>query len=106
VQVVRWQLEHLDRAVTDRSLNGFIKAIIRSDGTILGADIVSARAGETVQEFALAMDHGLKLDKLASSMHIYPTYAVGVQQLAGEHRLRPLASSRLLQVLRQLGRFS
>jgi pyruvate/2-oxoglutarate dehydrogenase complex dihydrolipoamide dehydrogenase (E3) component len=105
VQVVRWQLDRLDRAVTDRSLNGFMKIIIRGDGTILGADIVSARAGETVHELALAMDHGVKLDELASSMHIYPTYAVGVQQLAAEHRLRALDSSRLLKVLRQLGRF-
>jgi pyruvate/2-oxoglutarate dehydrogenase complex dihydrolipoamide dehydrogenase (E3) component len=78
--VVNWSLDHVDRAVTDRSFNGFIEVITRADGTIVGADIVSPRAGETVHEFALAMDYRLKLGELSSTMHVYPTYAVGLQQ--------------------------
>jgi pyruvate/2-oxoglutarate dehydrogenase complex dihydrolipoamide dehydrogenase (E3) component len=103
VRVVTWSLDHVDRAVTDRSFNGFIKVITRADGTIVGADIVSPRAGETVHEFALAMDHRLKLGELSSTMHVYPTYAVGVQQLAADERVRGLQHSRWVKVLRQVG---
>jgi pyruvate/2-oxoglutarate dehydrogenase complex dihydrolipoamide dehydrogenase (E3) component len=104
VRVVSWSLDHVDRAVTDRSFNGFIKVITRADGTIVGADIVSPRAGETVHEFALAMDHRLKLGELSSTMHVYPTYAVGVQQLAADERVRGVQQSRWIKLLRQVGR--
>jgi pyruvate/2-oxoglutarate dehydrogenase complex dihydrolipoamide dehydrogenase (E3) component len=103
VRVVSWSLDHVDRAVTDRSSNGFIKVITRADGTVVGADIVSPRAGETVHEFALAMDHRLKLGELSSTMHVYPTYAVGVQQLAADERVRGLQQSRWINLLRRAG---
>jgi hypothetical protein len=52
------------------------------------------RAGEIIQEFALAIDCRMKFGDLASSIHISPTYATGVQQLAAEVRLESVASSR------------
>jgi pyruvate/2-oxoglutarate dehydrogenase complex dihydrolipoamide dehydrogenase (E3) component len=75
VRVTRWALDHVDRAVTDQDLNGFIKVVHRPDGDVLGAQIVAARAGEIIQEFALAIDQRIKLGDLASSIHVYPTYA-------------------------------
>ncbi len=37
-----------------------------------------------IHEFALAISEGLKLDALAGFMHVYPTVATAVGQLAGE----------------------
>jgi len=102
IRVARWSLEHLDRAVTDHDLEGFIKVVHRRDGEILGAQIVAARAGEMIQEFALAIDQRLKLADLASSIHVYPTYAIGVQQLAIEVQLESVATSRTVRFARGL----
>jgi hypothetical protein len=44
----------------------------------------------------------IKLGELASSMHIYPTYAIWVQQLAAELRLESLSASRTVKLARRL----
>ena len=64
--------------------------------------IVAARAGDIIQEFALAIDRRINLGDLASSIHVYPTYATGIQQLAAEVRLESAAHSRLLKLARGL----
>jgi pyruvate/2-oxoglutarate dehydrogenase complex dihydrolipoamide dehydrogenase (E3) component len=102
VRVARWRLDHLDRAITDQDLRGFIKVVHRPNGEVLGAQIVAARAGEIVHEFSLAIDQRIKLGDLASSIHVYPTYATGVQQLAAELRLNSLAASRTVKLARRL----
>jgi len=104
VRVARWHLSHLDRAVTDQDQRGFIKVVYRRNGEVLGAQIVAARAGEIIQEFALAIDQRIKLGDLASSIHVYSTYATGVQQLAAEVRLESLATSGMVKFARALGR--
>lgn len=104
VRVARWHLSHLDRAVTDQDQHGFIKVVYRRNGEVLSAQIVAARAGEIIQEFALAIDQRIKLGDLASSIHVYPTYATGVQQLAAEVRLESLATSGMVKFARALGR--
>lgn len=104
VRVASWKLDHVERAVTEQDLAGFIKVVHRRNGTVLGAQIVAARAGEIIQEFALAIDRRIKLGDLASSIHVYPTYATGVQQLAAEVRLESVARSRLLRLARRVVR--
>jgi pyruvate/2-oxoglutarate dehydrogenase complex dihydrolipoamide dehydrogenase (E3) component len=106
VRVSRWQLDRLDRAVTDQDLRGFIKVVQRPSGRILGAQIVAARAGELIAELALAIDHRLRSADLASTLHVYPTYAIGVQQLAAEVQVDAAVRSRLVKLARgvaQLG---
>jgi pyruvate/2-oxoglutarate dehydrogenase complex dihydrolipoamide dehydrogenase (E3) component len=102
IRVARWRLDHLDRAMTDQDLRGFIKVVHRPNGEVLGAQIVAARAGEIVHEFSIAIDQRITLGALASSMHVYPTYAIGVQQLAAEVRLDSLAASRTVKLARRL----
>ena len=45
------------------------------DGTLLGATIVAARAGEMIHEWIVVLEHGVKVGDLASDIHVYPTYA-------------------------------
>jgi pyruvate/2-oxoglutarate dehydrogenase complex dihydrolipoamide dehydrogenase (E3) component len=54
----------------------------RKDGTILGATIVAARAGEAITELIVAIKHGLKVADLAGAIHAYATYSTCIQQMA------------------------
>ncbi|MEM7336558.1 MAG: FAD-dependent oxidoreductase, partial [Chloroflexota bacterium] len=54
-------LDRVDRAVTDSSINGFIKVLHLENGRILGATIVAERAGEMINEFALSIKNKLSI---------------------------------------------
>jgi len=84
VRVVLREIDRVDRAVCENDRDGFIKVVYKKDGRLLGATIVAERAGEAITEFALALRHGLKLADLAATIHVYPTYSSGVQQLAAQ----------------------
>ncbi|WP_201294862.1 MULTISPECIES: NAD(P)/FAD-dependent oxidoreductase [unclassified Nocardiopsis] len=85
-------LNEVDRAVVTGRTDGFVKIIAgprrllgdTGGGRVLGATIVSERAGEMVHELALAMRTGMFTGRLAQTVHAYPTYAVGVQQAAAQ----------------------
>ncbi|MCC6179873.1 MAG: FAD-dependent oxidoreductase [Chloroflexi bacterium] len=82
VRVFTLPLARVDRAQAEEDRHGLVKLVYRPNGKILGAHIVAARAGEMIQEVITAMDQGKTLRHLASAMHVYPTYSVGVQQAA------------------------
>jgi hypothetical protein len=50
---------------------------------ILGATIVGEHAGELIAEFVLAMRHGLGLNKLLGTIHVYPTWMEANKYAAG-----------------------
>jgi len=74
VEVVRYGLDDLDRAIADGAAGGWVKVLVKP-GTdrVLGASIVGAHAGELISEFITAMTHGLGLKKIMGTIHIYPT---------------------------------
>jgi pyruvate/2-oxoglutarate dehydrogenase complex dihydrolipoamide dehydrogenase (E3) component len=84
VTVYRWEMTHTDRAICEDDRDGFIKLVAKKDGSLLGATVVNARAGETITEFIVTMKQGLKVSDLAGAIHAYPTYSTPVQQLAAE----------------------
>ena len=85
VEVVRYGLEDLDRAITDGENRGFVKIILaQGSDRILGATIVGARAAELLAELVLAMKHGLGLAKVLGTIHVYPTYSEANRNAAGE----------------------
>ncbi|MFV2104478.1 dihydrolipoyl dehydrogenase family protein [Micromonospora sp. LOL_024] len=69
--------EHVDRAVTDGRTDGFTHLVIGPGGRLLGATVVSPRAGESIVELAAAMRRGAKARDVAATVHAYPTYADG-----------------------------
>jgi pyruvate/2-oxoglutarate dehydrogenase complex dihydrolipoamide dehydrogenase (E3) component len=50
---------------------------------ILGATIVADHAGDLLVEFVAAMKHGIGLDKILGTIHIYPTLAEANKYAAG-----------------------
>ncbi|MGE0621795.1 MAG: NAD(P)/FAD-dependent oxidoreductase [Pseudomonadales bacterium] len=87
VEVVRYGLDDLDRALTEGQAEGWVKVLVKP-GTdrILGAQVVGAEAGELIGEFVLAMTHGLGLKKLMGTIHVYPTRMEAVKLTAGAWR--------------------
>jgi pyruvate/2-oxoglutarate dehydrogenase complex dihydrolipoamide dehydrogenase (E3) component len=104
IQIRRWDMDHVDRAVCENEVDGFIKVIATKDGTILGATIVAARAGEAIAELVLAMKQKLKLTDLAGAIHAYPTYSTAVQQLAADFAVESVLSGTKGRVLRGLAK--
>ena len=83
VRVWRRDLAHSDRARTESAADGELR-IVTAKGRIVGAHVLAPNAGEVIGELALAIDRGLKLADLATVIHVYPTIALAIQQLAGE----------------------
>jgi pyruvate/2-oxoglutarate dehydrogenase complex dihydrolipoamide dehydrogenase (E3) component/uncharacterized membrane protein YdjX (TVP38/TMEM64 family) len=89
VEVAKYGLDDLDRAIADSADHGFVKVLTPpGKDSILGATIVGEHAGDLLAEFVLAMKHGIGLNKLLGTIHIYPTmseankYAAGVWKRA------------------------
>jgi pyruvate/2-oxoglutarate dehydrogenase complex dihydrolipoamide dehydrogenase (E3) component/uncharacterized membrane protein YdjX (TVP38/TMEM64 family) len=99
-EVTRYGIDDLDRAIADSEDEGFVKVLtVPGRDRILGATIVSAHAGDLLTEFVLAMKQGLGLNKILSTIHIYPTMSEANRFLAGEWRKarKPEAALRWLE---------
>ncbi len=84
VTVNRLALERVDRAQTSGDTEGFIKIVASSSGRVLGGTIVAPVAAELANELSVAVAGGLDLQRLASTMHVYPTIGLGIQQIASD----------------------
>jgi pyruvate/2-oxoglutarate dehydrogenase complex dihydrolipoamide dehydrogenase (E3) component len=85
VEVTRYELHELDRAIADASTTGYVKVLTKpGKDTILGATIVAAGAGDLLTEFVLAMKHGLGLNNILGTIHTYPTMGEANKYAAGE----------------------
>ncbi len=102
--VSSWPINEVDRAITDGEPDGFVKVAHLPNGKVLGATIVAPHAGETIQEWTLAIDRGIKLGDLARSIHVYPTYSMASQQLALSAYSERLFGGRIGRLLRRLAK--
>lgn len=69
----------IGRANTSNERTGFVKIITTKRGVLLGATIVAPRAGEMMQELALAIQNGLKAEDVAATIHAFPTWSEAVR---------------------------
>lgn len=95
-------LAAVDRARTDAATRGFVKVLVGENGLIVGAHVVAPRAGEMIEEYILAMDQRIPFDRLAKSIHVYPTYASGNQQIESAYTVSRLLSGWEGWILRRL----
>jgi pyruvate/2-oxoglutarate dehydrogenase complex dihydrolipoamide dehydrogenase (E3) component/uncharacterized membrane protein YdjX (TVP38/TMEM64 family) len=83
-EVSRYGIDDLDRAIADGEAHGFIKVLtVPGKDKILGATIVGHHAGEIIVEYVTAMKHGLGLNKILGTIHIYPTLTETNKFVAG-----------------------
>ncbi len=96
VEVTRYDLGDLDRAIVDSAAYGFVKVLtVPGKDRILGVTIVGEHSGDLLAEFVLAMKHGLGLNKILGTIHTYPTWAEANKYAAGEWK-RAHAPTRVL----------
>ena len=83
-EVTVYGIEELDRAIADGTAHGMVK-VLTAPGSdrILGATIVGEHAGDLIAEFVAAMRHGLGMNKILGTIHIYPTLAEANKYAAG-----------------------
>ncbi len=95
-------IDDLDRAIADGEAHGFIKVLtVPGKDKILGVTIVGEHAGDLIAEYVMAMKHGLGLNKILGTIHIYPTMAEANKYAAGEWKRAHAPAG----VLRWLERF-
>ena len=96
VEVTRYGIEDLDRAIADEAAEGYVKVLTTpGKDRILGVTIVGAHAGELIAEYVLAMKQNLGLNKVLGTVHSYPTFAEANKYAAGEWK-RAHAPEKLL----------
>lgn len=69
----------IGRANTSNVDDGFVKVITTQDGTLIGASIVSPRAGEMLHELTLAVQMRLTAAEVANTIHAFPTWSEAVR---------------------------
>jgi dihydrolipoamide dehydrogenase len=85
VEVTRYGIDDLDRAIADGVAHGYVKVLtVPGKDTILGVTIVGDHAGELLAEYTLAMKHGLGLNKIMGTIHPYPTMVEANKYAASE----------------------
>jgi pyruvate/2-oxoglutarate dehydrogenase complex dihydrolipoamide dehydrogenase (E3) component len=96
VETHSFPMPHVDRArILERPV-GFVKLVTAGrpllgragGGMLVGAQIVGPRAGELIQECALAIQTRCFAGRLAQTIHAYPTMSLAVQQ--AEAQISPL----------------
>lgn len=92
VEVVTYPMRLVDRARIEERPVGFVKLVTAGrrllgragGGELVGAQIVGPRAGELIQECALAMQTRCFAGRLTQTIHPYPATTLAVQQAAAQ----------------------
>jgi pyruvate/2-oxoglutarate dehydrogenase complex dihydrolipoamide dehydrogenase (E3) component/uncharacterized membrane protein YdjX (TVP38/TMEM64 family) len=83
-EVTTYGIDDLDRAIADEEAHGVVKVLtVPGKDRILGATIAGEHAGDLIVEFIAAMKHGIGLNKVLGTIHIYPTLAEANKHAAG-----------------------
>jgi len=104
IEILRFDYAELDRAVAEHSTDGVAKLIVRK-GRIVGAHIVGERAGDIIHELALAILEKMKVSKITSLVHAYPSYAQMNKRLAGQYYKDRLFSKNTRRLVKFLTKF-
>ncbi len=106
VQIFRWPYHENDRAHAERATGGFVKVVTDRKGTILGAGIAGAEAGELIQIWSLAISQGLKITAMTQWVAPYPTLGeISKRAAMGTYALsagKPIVR-KVVGLLRKLG---
>ncbi|MGH7889265.1 MAG: pyridine nucleotide-disulfide oxidoreductase, partial [Thermodesulfobacteriota bacterium] len=66
-------------------------------GKIIGAHIIGPNAGELIPELVIAIKNGLTVKDISSTIHVYPTLALGTRQTTDLYFRQKFDSSWLIR---------
>jgi pyruvate/2-oxoglutarate dehydrogenase complex dihydrolipoamide dehydrogenase (E3) component len=104
VKVVKFGMDSLDRAIADNSTRGFIKLVVRK-GRLIGAHVIGQHAGEVIHELALAIQQNMKLSKITTLVHAYPTYSQVNRRVASQYYSGSLFSPATRKLVKFINRW-
>lgn len=70
------------RALTANKRAGYVKVIADADEKLLGAQIVGARASDSIAEATLALEMDAHLDDITETIHAHPTFPEALAEAA------------------------
>ena len=105
VRILRWAFHENDRAIAERTTDGFIKVFTTKQGKILGAVVVGPKAGEIIALWGLAVAKGMKVSDITSWVAAYPTLSEVGRRAAVEYYKGATQSPVLRKIVRFLQRF-
>ncbi len=83
-EVTTYGIDDLDRAIADGEAHGVVKVLtVPGKDRVLGVTIAGEHAGDLIVEYVSAMKHGIGLNKILGTIHIYPTLAEANKYVAG-----------------------
>ena len=83
-EVTTFGIDDLDRAIADGEAHGIVKVLtVPGKDRVLGVTIAGQHAGDLIVEYISAMRHGIGLNKILGTIHIYPTLAEANKYAAG-----------------------
>jgi pyruvate/2-oxoglutarate dehydrogenase complex dihydrolipoamide dehydrogenase (E3) component len=94
--------EDNDRAQAEGETFGRIKILVTPQGDLMGCQIIGCHAGELIHEWIVAMTGGVKLSKIAETVHIYPTMSEISKRVAGGVFSEKIFSDRTRKILKLL----
>ena len=63
----------IEKAIAEGYGEGYVRAYVNKTGKILGVSIVGPGSGEMINEWALAVQKGMRLTDIMLTMHSFPT---------------------------------
>ncbi len=106
LKITQWPFIENDRAQAEDALEGKIKIVTDKKGTILGATIIGAHAGELLLPWVVAIREQKTLRSFTDTMAAYPTLSEISKQVASAFYKPQLFSTKtrwLVSVLKKLG---
>lgn len=104
-QVIEIPFSEIDRARCEGQTDGRIRLITDRKGRILSVDLLGQHAGELILPWVMAMDHGLRLSHIASTIVPYPTRSEISKRVAGAYFTPRLFSARTRALVRWIQRW-
>lgn len=101
IKVYRHNYSEMDRAVTDSASSGFGKFICDRKGNLLGAHILGANASDLIHETQIIRTFGMKLSKLQSVIHLYPSYSDLIRKVARKAYIESIQDNFFVKMLRK-----
>ncbi len=81
-KVGRMQFKEVERAIAQDETEGLVKILVDAQGKILGGHILGSRADDLLAPLVVAMQAGLSVHALASTILPYPTLSESVRRAA------------------------
>lgn len=85
ITVYSVEMADVDRAVAERTPEGFLKMILDGKGRILGAHAVCTHATTLIQEIVVARQKGLRIGALAGATSSYPSLADAIGKIGTQY---------------------